>query len=148
MEDGIPFYEVRAEVDGHGLGLFARQSLSRYLDRDAEEYFATTAAGLAFFGERFDLPFPQRKSDQVFVPDMSGAMRTGDASPGPTPSSTAARRPAWSTTAWAMLMILDVAAKDFVGCVTGVFRRKTAESVVDHSSDWLFSPQSGGRPTP
>ena len=62
------------EVDGHDLGLFARQSLRRYLDRDAEELFATTAAGLAFFGERFDLPFPQRKYDQVFVPDMGGAM--------------------------------------------------------------------------
>ncbi len=31
-------------------------------------------AGLAFFGERFDLPFPQPKYDQVFVPDMGGAM--------------------------------------------------------------------------
>jgi len=69
-----PFYEVRREVGGHDLGLFARQSLRRYLDRDADELFATTAAGLAFFGERFDLPFPQRKYDQVFVPDMGGAM--------------------------------------------------------------------------
>ena len=33
-----------------------------------------TAQGLAFFGERFGLPFPQRKYDQVFVPDMGGAM--------------------------------------------------------------------------
>ncbi len=69
-----PFYQIRREVGGHDLGLFARQSLRRYLDRDAEELFATTAAGLAFFGERFDLPFPQRKYDQVFVPDMGGAM--------------------------------------------------------------------------
>ena len=33
-----------------------------------------TAPGLAFFGERFGMPFPQRKYDQVFVPDMGGAM--------------------------------------------------------------------------
>ena len=34
-----PFYEVRREVDGYDLGLFARQSLRRYLDRDADELF-------------------------------------------------------------------------------------------------------------
>ena len=30
--------------------------------------------GLAFFGERFGQPFPQERYDQVFVPDMGGAM--------------------------------------------------------------------------
>jgi aminopeptidase N len=69
-----PFYQLRSERGGHDLGLFARRSLAELLDRDAEELFATTAAGLAFFGERFDLPFPQRKYDQVFVPEMGGAM--------------------------------------------------------------------------
>ncbi len=69
-----PFYEIRREVGGYDLGLFVRQSLRRYLDRDADELFGTTAAGLAFYGQRFDLPFPQRKYDQVFVPDMGGAM--------------------------------------------------------------------------
>ena len=33
-----------------------------------------TEQGLAFFGERFDLPFPQERYDQVFVPDFGGAM--------------------------------------------------------------------------
>ena len=33
-----------------------------------------TAQGLAFFGDRFGLPFPQHKYDQVFLPDMGGAM--------------------------------------------------------------------------
>jgi len=69
-----PFYEIRAERGGHDLGLYARQSLAPFLDRDAEELFSLTDAGLAFFGEQFNLPFPQRKYDTVFVPDMGGAM--------------------------------------------------------------------------
>jgi len=69
-----PFYELRSERAGYDLGLFSRRSLARFLDRDAEELFEVTAQGLAFFGERFGLPFPQRKYDQVFLPDMGGAM--------------------------------------------------------------------------
>lgn len=34
-------------------------------------------------------------------------------------------------TAWDMLRTSDVSAKDFVGCVTGVLRRETADSVVE-----------------
>ena len=33
-----------------------------------------TAQGLAFFGEVFGMPFPQRKYDQVFLPEFGGAM--------------------------------------------------------------------------
>jgi aminopeptidase N len=69
-----PFYERRDRRDGHDLGLYARQSLARNLDRDAEELFELTRAGLAFFGEQFAMPFPQERYDQVFVPDMGGAM--------------------------------------------------------------------------
>ncbi|HEY7174013.1 MAG TPA: aminopeptidase N [Micromonosporaceae bacterium] len=69
-----PFYEIRSERNGYDLGLLARRSLARFLDRDAEELFAVTAAGLTFYGERFGLPFPQHKYDQVFLPDMGGAM--------------------------------------------------------------------------
>jgi aminopeptidase N len=69
-----PFYEIRSVRAGHDLGLLSRQSLARFLDRDAEELFELTAQGLAFFGERFGLPFPQVKYDQVFLPDMGGAM--------------------------------------------------------------------------
>ena len=46
-----------------------------YLERDADELFdAHRAPGLAFFGERFGQPFPQERYDQVFVPNMGGAM--------------------------------------------------------------------------
>jgi aminopeptidase N len=69
-----PFYEVRQDIGGYDLGLFARQSLAANLDRDAAEIFAVTAAGLAFFAEQFAQPFPEPKYDQVFVPDMGGAM--------------------------------------------------------------------------
>src|SRR5262245_51999954 len=69
-----PFHEIRSERNGYDLGLLSRRSLARFLDRDADELFEVTAQGLAFFGERFGLPFPQRKYDQVFLPDMGGAM--------------------------------------------------------------------------
>ncbi|MDQ1629748.1 MAG: aminopeptidase [Actinomycetota bacterium] len=69
-----PFHERRVRRDGHDLGLYARQSLAAFLDRDAEEIFDVTAAGLAFFGEQFAMPFPQERYDHVFVPDMGGAM--------------------------------------------------------------------------
>jgi aminopeptidase N len=69
-----PFHQVRSERGGYDLGLYARRSLAGCLDRDAEELFGLTAAGLAFYGERFGLPFPERSYDQVFMPDMGGAM--------------------------------------------------------------------------
>jgi aminopeptidase N len=69
-----PFVELRSSRGGYDLGLFARRSLAAMLDRDAEELFDLTARGLAFYGEQFDLPFPQARYDQVFVPDMGGAM--------------------------------------------------------------------------
>ncbi|MDX6213358.1 MAG: aminopeptidase, partial [Frankiales bacterium] len=72
--NGGPFHERRAERDGYDLGLYCRQSLASFLDRDAEELFGLTSTGLAFFGERFAMPFPQQRYDQVFVPDMGGAM--------------------------------------------------------------------------
>ncbi|HET8602802.1 MAG TPA: aminopeptidase N [Marmoricola sp.] len=69
-----PFHEIRSERGGYDLGLYCRQSLVPVLERDAEELFAVTAHGLAWFGEKFELPFPQRRYDQAFVPDMAGAM--------------------------------------------------------------------------
>jgi aminopeptidase N len=72
--NGGPFHEIRSSRGGYDLGLFSRQSLRTYLERDAEELFDLTDRGLAFFGERFGQPFPQERYDQVFVPNMGGAM--------------------------------------------------------------------------
>jgi aminopeptidase N len=69
-----PFHEVREQRGDHSLGLFCRQSLRPCLERDATELLDLTEAGLAFFGERFGMPFPQERYDQVFVPNLGGAM--------------------------------------------------------------------------
>ncbi|RSM74131.1 aminopeptidase N [Actinoplanes sp. ATCC 53533] len=69
-----PLYEVRREADGRDLGLFARRSLASVLDRDAAEIFTLTLQGLDFFGRVFGMPFPQRRYDQVFMPEFGGAM--------------------------------------------------------------------------
>jgi aminopeptidase N len=72
--NGGPFHEIRSARGGYDLGLFCRQSLEQFLERDAEELFDLTDRGLAFFGERFGAPFAQERYDQVFVPNMGGAM--------------------------------------------------------------------------
>jgi len=69
-----PFHELRSSRGGYDLGLFGRQSLKQFLERDAEELFDLTERGLTFFGQRFGQPFPQERYDQVFVPNMGGAM--------------------------------------------------------------------------
>lgn len=69
-----PYYELRREGAGHDLGLFARRSLAPILDRDADELFTLTSQGFEFFAEKFGMPFPQRKYDQVFTPEFPGAM--------------------------------------------------------------------------
>jgi aminopeptidase N len=69
-----PFYQIRREAGGHDLGLFARRSLATILDRDADEIFTLTRQGLEFFARVFAMPFPQRKYDQVFMPEYGGAM--------------------------------------------------------------------------
>ncbi|MEV4348234.1 aminopeptidase N [Actinoplanes sp. NPDC049596] len=69
-----PLHEVRRQISGHDLGLFCRRSLASVLDRDADQMFTITEQGLAFFAGVFGMPFPQRKYDQVFMPDFGGAM--------------------------------------------------------------------------
>ena len=69
-----PFHEIRRQAGGHDLGLFARRSLAEILERDAEELFTVTQQGLEFYADRFAMPFPQQKYDQVFLPEFGGAM--------------------------------------------------------------------------
>jgi aminopeptidase N len=69
-----PFHEVRQQHDGYDLGFYCRQSLVSILERDIDELVTLTRQGLAFFGERFAFPFPQARYDQVFVPNLGGAM--------------------------------------------------------------------------
>jgi aminopeptidase N len=53
-----PFHEVREQRADHSLGLYCRQSLVPNLERDAASLFDLTEAGLAFYGDKFGLPFP------------------------------------------------------------------------------------------
>ena len=69
-----PFHEIREQRGDHSLGLYCRQSLIPNLERDAPGLLDLTEAGLAFFGDRFGQPFPEAHYDQVFVPNMGGAM--------------------------------------------------------------------------
>jgi aminopeptidase N len=69
-----PFHEVRQQHDGYDLGFFCRQSLVQHLERDLEELVTLTRQGLSFFGDKFGIPFPQVRYDQVFVPNLGGAM--------------------------------------------------------------------------
>nr|WP_228500049.1 aminopeptidase N [Nocardioides agariphilus] len=69
-----PFYERRSHRGGYDLGLYSRQSLKQLLDRDADELFEITEQGLAWYGEHFGVPFGQERYDQVFLPDLGGAM--------------------------------------------------------------------------
>ena len=110
-----PFHEIREQRGGHSLGLYCRQSLRPFLERDAEELFRLTEQGLAFFGERFGQPFPQERYDQVFVPDFGGAMENWgcvtwtDAVPAPR-----RRRPTPSAR-WSRLVLLHEMAHMWFG---------------------------------
>ncbi|HXH77753.1 M1 family aminopeptidase [Nocardioides sp.] len=46
----------------------------RHLERDLDELVTLTRQGLSFFGDKFGIPFPQSRYDQVFVPNLGGAM--------------------------------------------------------------------------
>lgn len=72
--DAGPFHEIRERRGDHDLGLYCRQSMRAVLERDAAYLFTVTEQGLAFFGDRFGAPFPQQRYDQVFVPNLGGAM--------------------------------------------------------------------------
>ena len=69
-----PFHEIRQQHDGYDLGFFCRQSLIPHLERDLDEMVTVTRQSLAFFADKFGIAFPQERYDQVFVPNLGGAM--------------------------------------------------------------------------
>ncbi len=78
-----PYAVVRSELtssDGRviPLGIFARKSLSQYLDSDY--IFEKTRQGFEFYEKNFDYPYPFEKYDQLFVPEFNaGAMENAGA---------------------------------------------------------------------
>ncbi|MBB3024993.1 aminopeptidase N [Trueperella pyogenes] len=55
------------------MGVYARASLGEYLD--AQECIDITIQGMEVFENEFDVPYPFRKYDQIFVPEFNaGAM--------------------------------------------------------------------------
>jgi len=78
-----PYVAVRDELvssDGRviPLGIFARKSLSQYLD--ADYIFEKTKQGFEFYEKHFDYPYPFEKYDQLFVPEFNaGAMENAGA---------------------------------------------------------------------
>ena len=69
-----PLHEIRRSAGDHELGIYCRRSLTTILERDASKIFTVTEQGLAFYAEAFGMPFPQRRYDQVFMPEFGGAM--------------------------------------------------------------------------
>jgi aminopeptidase N len=66
------------EERGISLGVYCRQSLVEHLD--AEAVFEVTRQGFDWFHEKFDMPYPFAKYDQLFVPEFNaGAMENAGA---------------------------------------------------------------------
>ena len=78
-----PYVSVHDELtssDGRviPLGIFARKSLSQYLDSDY--IFEKTKQGFEFYEKHFNYPYPFEKYDQLFVPEFNaGAMENAGA---------------------------------------------------------------------
>jgi len=78
-----PYRVVRNELKSSSgktipLGVFARASLFDYLD--ADYIFDITKKGFSYFEEKFRVPYPFEKYDQLFVPEFNaGAMENAGA---------------------------------------------------------------------
>ncbi len=70
------WHSVREERDGLSLGLYARRSMARLVEREAAELFEVTRQGFACYATLFDQPYAfGDKYDQLFVPEFNaGAM--------------------------------------------------------------------------
>ena len=70
-----PYVEVRDQYNGIPLVLYARKSLERELREQAPEIFEITKAGLAWYEEKFGVPYPFAEYKQLMVPEFNeGAM--------------------------------------------------------------------------
>jgi aminopeptidase N len=70
-----PYYARTDEHDGIPLALYARQSLARFLDAEADELFTVTKQCLDRYHELFDVRYPFGLYQQAFVPEFNfGAM--------------------------------------------------------------------------
>jgi aminopeptidase N len=73
-----PYVVERSELTSSSgrvipLGVFCRASLAEYLD--ADYIFEKTRQGFEFYEDKFDVPYPFEKYDQLFVPEFNaGAM--------------------------------------------------------------------------
>ncbi|MGN8245830.1 aminopeptidase N [Cellulomonas soli] len=78
-----PYHVERGELtssDGRTvpLGVYCRESLAQHLDTD--NILDVTRAGFAFYEEKFGVPYPFAKYDQLFVPEFNaGAMENAGA---------------------------------------------------------------------
>jgi aminopeptidase N len=69
------WHAIHEERDGIALGLYARRSMARLVEREAAELFEVTRQGFGFYADLFDQPYPFAKYDQLFVPEFNaGAM--------------------------------------------------------------------------
>ncbi len=68
-----PWKAWKSSYKGLPLGLYARQTVAKYVD--ANEWFRITSTGLDFFSDYFGTQYPYPKYDQLLVPDHNaGAM--------------------------------------------------------------------------
>ncbi len=68
-----PYKVWRDRYEDIPLKIFARPSLAKYVR--AQEWFTVTKQGLRFFNSFFNMPYPFKKYDQLFVPEFNfGAM--------------------------------------------------------------------------
>lgn len=64
-----PFVEWKDNYGDLPLYLYARKSLEKYVD--ADEIMKTTKAGLKFFNDYFNYPYPFSKYGHVFIPEFA-----------------------------------------------------------------------------
>ena len=76
----VGWHDSLVSADGRviPLGVFARKSLEPYVD--ADYMFEKTKQGFAYYEEKFGVPYPFEKYDQLFVPEFNaGAMENAGA---------------------------------------------------------------------